>query len=273
MVRWGTSWVTADAFAEYNQANRAIEERLLAIADTVSILDEELAVLRARKEELERLRRSAPTARDLVYDADGDGIPDRIYPPNVLTKDRIDLLLVDHEAQINAKQRSRAEQIRIAEQIRGGRLVPPQNLGFVLVEHPGSELLEGWEADDSDAPYLPSLAGPTTAGELIMAIRSGRAVLLADDGTFLGRISSETADPLGILNAQGAFGSAMSATSLMNARSPYAEADGDMSVNSAAAAHPPRLVFEGRTLAFVTVNTQLRPRVSLTDVLAVLRGR
>ncbi|HOI54140.1 MAG TPA: hypothetical protein PLP01_02720 [Phycisphaerae bacterium] len=273
MARWGTSWVTAETHAQYAAKNQAIEDQLLAMADTVKQLDDEMTVLKARRDELERLRRTAPTAHDLAYDGDGDGFPDRVYPPNVLTRDKVDLMLADCEAMLAVKQRNRTDQIRAAERLRSSRMVPPRDLTFVLVEHPGEELLDGWSADDPETPLLPSLAGPTTAAELIMAIRSGRAVVLADDGTFLGRISSEATDPLGILNAQGPFGGDASGTSLMNGRSPYADAAGDMSVNNVAASRPPRLVYEGRTLAFVTVNPQVRPRVSLADVLAVLRGR
>ncbi len=273
MARWGTSWVTAETHAQYTAKNQTIDDQLLAMADAVKKLDDEMTVLKARRDELERLRRTAPTARDLVYDGDGDGLPDRVYPPNVLTRDKVDLMLADCEAMLSVKQKNRADQIRAAEHLRRSRIAPPQDLTFVLVEHPGEELLDGWSVDDPETPLLPSLAGPTTAAELIMAIRSGRAVILADDGTFLGRLSSEATDPLGILNAQGVFGGEVSDTSLMNGRSPYADAAGEMSVNNAAALRPPRLVYEGRTLAFVTVNPQMRPRVSLADVLAVLRSR
>jgi len=272
LVRWGTSWVTTQKYQDYKEKNAAIDKQLEAMAAEIRALDEQIAVLKARIVQLERLRRTAPWAHDLVRDIDGDGLPDRIYPFDVLTRERIDLLLADQYAQLAAKEETRIEKRRTGRRIKADRVEPPRDLDYLVLEDPGDQLLDGGPQKHSPVPEIPSLVGPTTAAELITAIRSGKAIVLADDGTFLGKVSADRSDSQAILNPDGLFGGPASESGLMNPKSRYAGGEGDLSAGNPNAKRPPKLLFDGRMLAYVTENATLKPRVSLRDVLAVLKG-
>ena len=272
LVRWGTSWVTTRKYQDYKEKNEAVDAQLEALAGEIRTLEEQILVLKARIVELERLRRTAPWAHDLVRDDDGDGFPDHIYPLDVLTRERIDLLLADQYARLAAKEETRIEKRRAARGIKANRVEPPRDLDYLVLEEPGDEFLGGGPQKHSLLPEIPSLVGPTTVAELITAIRSGKAVILADDGTFLGKISDDRSDGQAIGNPDGPFGSPDGRWSLMNPQSRYAKGDDDLSVGNPKAKRPPKLLFDGRVLAYVTENADLKPRVSLGDVLAVLKG-
>ena len=141
-----------------------------------------------------------------------------------------------------------------------------------MLEDPGDRLLDGGPQKQAPLPDIPSLVGPTTAAQLITAIRSRKAIILADDGTFLGKVSADRSDGQAIGNPGGPFSSPTGQWSLMNPKSRYTKADDDLSVNNPNAKRPPKLLLDGRMLAYVTENTGLKPRVSLRDVLAVLKG-
>jgi len=272
LVRWGTSWVTTQKYQDYKEKNEAVNAQLEALAGEIRTLEEQISVLKARIVELERLRRTAPWAHDLVRDDDGDGIPDHFYPLDVLTRERIDLLLADQYARLAAKEETRIEKRRAARRIKANRIDPPRDLDYLVLEEPGNEFLGGGPQKHSPLPEIPSLVGPTTVAELITAIRSAKAVILADDGTFLGKISDDRSDGQAIGNPDGPFGSSEGRWSLMNPQSRYARGDDDLSVNNPNAKRPPKLLLDGRMLAYITKNADLKPRVSLGDVLAVLKG-
>jgi len=272
LVRWGTSWVTAEKYRSYKEKNEAIDAQLEGLVAEINVLDEQIAVLKARIVELERLRRTAPWAHDLVRDADGDGFPDRIYPLDVLTRERIDLLLAGQYARLATKEETRIEKRRAGRRIKANRIEPPRDLDYLMLEDPGDQLLDGGPRKQAPLPDIPSLVGPTTAAQLITAIRSRKAIILADDGTFLGKISDDRSDGQAIVNPDGPFSSPTGEWSLMNPKSRYTKADDDLSVSNPNAKRPPKLLLDGRMLAYVTENTGLKPRVSLRDVLAVLKG-
>jgi len=274
MRRWGTSWISEDVYKGYEQKNREIDAELTSLADRIAAIDQDLAALKARIAELERRRRSAPTEWDVVngVDTDGDGTPDHFFARDSLTKEKIDLLLVDHVARVDAMERERAAKMARMQALRSQRLEPARDLNLVLLEEPGDQLLLGSPVKRPTVPLVPSYVGPTSVAELVAAVRTGRAVIIAEDGTFLGKLSADAADAQSVVNPKGMFGSPGSEFSLANPATRYTRADSDVSVNNPKAAHPPRLFYDGNLLAYVTENTALRPRVRLPDVLAVLRG-
>lgn len=272
--RWGSSWVTDDTYQQYQQKNEKIDTELRALAEKIAELDQQMAMLRARIAELERCRRSAPTewAVNNGVDTDGDGHPDYFYARDALTKEKIDLLLAEHGARLEVMERDRAAKLARGKALKAQRDEPPRDLGFALLEEPGEQFLLGGPRKRRPIPLVPSYVGPTSVAELVVAVRSGRAVILARDGTFLGKVSANAADAQSILNPKGMFGSPESEFSLANPATRYTRPDSDQSASNPQATHPPRLFYDGNLLAHLTENTHLVPRIRLSDVLAVLRG-
>lgn len=82
------------------------------------------------------------------------------------------------------------------------------------------------------------------------------ASVIAEDGAFLGRISSQYAAD-SIFNEYGTFGSQYSATSIWNQYSIYGGAYSVHSPFNAYASTPPKLAKNGRVIAYLTVNKYL----------------
>lgn len=276
LYRWGSAWIPAEKFKTIQDANREVDEKLKAIALEIETLRQEIPILQARVDELERQRRSAPTEYDVLrgIDTDGDGKADYFFPRDALTKEKISLILSDHLVRLAEKQAALNAKMAEAVALRGARLEPKINLDYVLIDEPGDEFLAGiLRTPPPPVPLLPSYAGPTSVAELVTAIRSGRAFIVAQDGTYLGRIVAEVKNAQSVLNVEGIYGGATSEFSLLNPETRFTSKDGEQSINNPAAAKPPTLFFDGNTLAYVTENQQLKPRIRLADVLAVLRGQ
>ena len=274
LKRWGTSWITADKYASIEQQNREIAAKVQSLTEEIGAIRREMEVLQGRIAELERQRRSAPSDRDVVsgVDTDGDGVADVFYSRDTVTREQLDLLLADHVARLAASEGAVAGKQAMIPRLLAGRIEPVFELDYILLEELGAEMLSGTPVKTAPVPLAPSYVGPTSVAELVTAIRSGRAILLADDGTFLGKVSREAADAQSILNEEGAFGNPKSPFSLTNPESKYTNKDSDQSVSNPSAKRPPKLFYDGNLLAFVTANEHLTPRVRLQDILAVLRG-
>jgi hypothetical protein len=273
LMRWGTAWIPQERYREIEARNREIDAQLAALADEVNTLNGEITLFRARIIELRRARRSAPTERDVVngVDTDGDGTADFYYARDTLTKEKIDLLIVDHVARLAGHEAKLAAKLAQVPGLRAARIKADVSLDFVLIEDPGDLLLQGGPQGQTTVPLVASYVGPTSVPELVAAIRSGRAIIVADTGTFLGKVTSDVADAQSVLNPQGMFGSATSEFSLMNPTTRFTRADSDQSVIHPGATRPPKLFFDGNLLAYVTENAKLKPRIRLADVLGVLR--
>lgn len=273
LVRWGTTWIPQERRREIEAKNREIDTQLAALADEVNTLNGEITLLRARIVELQRARRSAPTEHDVIsgVDTDGDGIADFYYTRDALTKEKIDLLIADHVARLAGQEAKLAAKLAEVPRLKAARIKADVSLDFVLIETPGDLLLQGGPQGQVTVPLVASYVGPTSVPELVAAIRRGRAIIVADNGTFLGKVTSNVADAQSVLNQQGMFGSATSEFSLMNPKTRFTRADSDQSVTNPGATRPPKLFFDGNLLAYVTENAKLKPRIRLADVLGVLR--
>ena len=104
--------------------------------------------------------------------------------------------------------------------------------------------------------------GPNTAG----------SCLRAQDGQFLGTITSNTFDTSSILNEYGPFGSPYSTTSIFNQYSDYGSRYGSNSVNNPYCSTPPKLIINGRLLGYITVNHYVSERIDTEVFLYTLQN-
>lgn len=99
---------------------------------------------------------------------------------------------------------------------------------------------------------------------------NGTAIIKAQDGTYLGLISSDTLEPDSIANSFGSYGSQYSPTSIRNQYGIYGGPYGAQSPYNQYCTTPPMIVKDGRATGYLTVNPYLSPAVSPHDLLAQL---
>jgi hypothetical protein len=87
------------------------------------------------------------------------------------------------------------------------------------------------------------------------------AILVASDGKAIGKITGNEFDSDSIINEFGRFGSEFSHESIMNQFGPYGSEFSNLSPFNEFTSNPPRIVKAGKSLAYVTVNEFLSPRV------------
>jgi hypothetical protein len=114
---------------------------------------------------------------------------------------------------------------------------------------------------DPDAPSIPSTPPSTLPGISATCSALEGASVFANDGQFLGKITSNTyaADSLG--NPYGRYGSEYSSVSIFN---PYGKYGGEYSAVSPFNPYtstPPVIFVDGRAVAFLTVNLTGTPRI------------
>ncbi|HWI64594.1 MAG TPA: S-layer homology domain-containing protein [Symbiobacteriaceae bacterium] len=79
-------------------------------------------------------------------------------------------------------------------------------------------------------------------------------LVYGDDGTFLGKFTSDAKNLQSICNPQGQYGSTTSPVSLWNPNSPYGSPDSVLSAFNEFTQTPPKITVQGTTWAFVTTN-------------------
>lgn len=110
----------------------------------------------------------------------------------------------------------------------------------------------------------PTVATPTPSWTLRSI--DGHATLIADDGTYLGLISSSRFDSDSICNRFGDHGSRFASDSVRNRFSTYGSSFGFQSAYASYATSPPRIYLGGRTIGYLTKNDFLAGAVD-PDVL------
>ncbi len=100
---------------------------------------------------------------------------------------------------------------------------------------------------------------------------SNDSYLLAQDGQYLGRITSNTYDNYSILNEYGPYGSKYSTTSIFNEYSAYGSKYGQFSVNNPYCSTPPKLYISGIFKGVITTNRYLPNAISTAAFLYALR--
>lgn len=86
---------------------------------------------------------------------------------------------------------------------------------------------------------------------------TGDAYLLAGDGQYLGKITSDRSDPDALTNPYGRYGSHYSPYSIFNPSSPYGSSEGAFSIHNPHCATPPQLYLNGIPARRVTANKEL----------------
>ncbi len=112
---------------------------------------------------------------------------------------------------------------------------------------------------------VPQVGTPKAAGAPL-AIKDlkeldGKATIVASDGTFLGKITSNELDPKSILSAVGPHGSDKTENSIFNKNGKYG---GKLSPNSPfsdTAPEPPKVFIGDRFVGFLTTNKEKKPQV------------
>jgi hypothetical protein len=97
--------------------------------------------------------------------------------------------------------------------------------------------------------------GPANAGDVCQTIAG--AVIVANDGTFLGKIESEYSSD-SVLNEYGSYGSKYSATSIWNDYGSYGGKYSSQSPFNPYTTTPPVIIQGGQVLGYLTVNRALR---------------
>ena len=93
------------------------------------------------------------------------------------------------------------------------------------------------------------------------------AVIVAEDGQFLGKITTNSLDAQSLLNTLGRYGSELSSTSIFNALSKYGGEIASLSPFNSITSTPPK-IFKGNTfIGYLTTNQVKSPRV---DPLALI---
>ena len=158
MVRWGTTWLPVEKFKEIEKTNRDVDAQIQILLGEVNALNMEMEVLKARIVELDRQRSIAPRQYDLVRDDNGDGIPDRFYALDALTKEKIDLLLAEQFGRLAGREQVKAAKILQGQQLQANKVSPPRQLDYLLLEDAGDQLMkaDGAAAPTADGPAAES---------------------------------------------------------------------------------------------------------------------
>lgn len=100
-----------------------------------------------------------------------------------------------------------------------------------------------------------------TDGEFGMRIRRQESFLLAQDGQFLGILSSNKYQTDSVMNEYGTYGSKYSSTSIFNQYSQYGSRYGFYSPFNPYTSTPPQIILKGQWVGLLTANTFLQNRL------------
>jgi hypothetical protein len=99
----------------------------------------------------------------------------------------------------------------------------------------------------------------------------GSAVLVASDGKYIGRISSNAFDTESICNDFGDYGNPFSANSVKNQFGDYGNPFSSISAYNQFTSAPPAIIYNGRVVGYLTKNQFVRGAVDPDVLLAVYR--
>jgi hypothetical protein len=100
-----------------------------------------------------------------------------------------------------------------------------------------------------------------TQGEYEMRVRRQESFLLAQDGQFLGMLSSNRYQIDSVLNEYGSYGSKYSSTSIFNQYGNYGSRFGQYSAFNPYASNPPQVIYRGQWVGYLSTNTFLQNRI------------
>jgi hypothetical protein len=105
---------------------------------------------------------------------------------------------------------------------------------------------------------------------LVTMIQTDKLIIMADDGTFLGRVSTDEYATDSISNSVGRHGSEVRRESVFNEVGRYGSSVSSESANNDIASNPPKLLYKGEFVAYLSANELKTPRVSLEKLMAAV---
>ncbi|MFA6456720.1 MAG: hypothetical protein WCW40_07860 [Bacteroidota bacterium] len=96
--------------------------------------------------------------------------------------------------------------------------------------------------------------------------------VIAPDGTYLGMVIADTANPQSIINTWGQYGFSQSPTSIFNPSIPYGGDNGIFSPFNAQSPSPPSIYKDGKFFTYLTENDSYRPRTMPRKLIEFLKN-
>lgn len=93
------------------------------------------------------------------------------------------------------------------------------------------------------------------------------AKIVAEDGQFLGEVTSAKDDPKSISNSFGDFGNVFKTNSIFNGLGKYGSRMSSLSPFNTLTPTPPKIIKDDRFVAFLTCNDYLSPRVDPNELM------
>lgn len=100
-----------------------------------------------------------------------------------------------------------------------------------------------------------------TQGEYEMRVRRQESFLLAQDGQFLGMLSSNKYQSDSVMNEYGSYGSKYSSTSIFNQYGQYGSRYASYSPFNPYTSTPPQIILRGRWIGLLSSNEFLQNRL------------
>lgn len=133
--------------------------------------------------------------------------------------------------------------------------------GVVTATGVGTATISATSEGVTGRSALTIAARPTTPPATTLCAAISGALVYADDGQYLGRITNRY-DSESIFNSFGTYGSKYSSTSIWNEYGQYGGKYATLSPFNPYTSRPPVLVKNGTGIAYLTVNTTMTPRVT-----------
>ncbi|NUN71198.1 MAG: RHS repeat protein [Bacteroidetes bacterium] len=145
------------------------------------------------------------------------------------------------------------------------------------INEPVSLVKYAFNRSGSSQPPGPGMGG---AGDTLFADESANADLfpllgsrvIAPDGTYLGMVLADTANPQSIINTWGQYGFTQSPTSIFNPTVAYGGEEGLFSPFNPESPSPPSLYKDGKFFTYLTDNDNFRPRSAPRRLIEFLKG-
>ena len=123
----------------------------------------------------------------------------------------------------------------------------------------------------SPTPRIVSPSFGSGVCDLVSAIRYGSAKLIAEDGTFLGKVIANSYDSESIINDYGKYGSSYSSYSINNDYGKYGSPYSSYSSFNEYTSTPPKIIF-GNCYIYLTKNSYKTPNIDPSKLLAYLKS-
>ncbi|MBN2581429.1 MAG: hypothetical protein JXL80_00060 [Planctomycetes bacterium] len=237
--RWGSRWISGLEHANLLSEQADADRRLAELASQIKALDAEISRMEDRLDTLARMRNQLIKA----------GTDAKLWTYHREVKEL--------QEDIQDRRADRAELVKDAKDINKRRPEPEWSHNLVLL--PATNPLEGLSGKLSDD------------ADVRDAVFSLKAVLVAHDGTFLGRLTAARHDTESIWNPLGEYGSRHSATSIFDPSSRFGGKHSDESPWNPAATKPPVIKVNDTQVAYLTANSELKPAVTVEDLVTTLR--